>query len=141
MFNGTYEQRLFAWNGFRNSLETSETPIQDVIDIYNKAPKVLIHADPYDKQTWPTPWELVNENSYCEFCLMLGICYTLQLTDRFSTEHFEIHIRQDKERSETRYLLFLKDLCIGYDEHAPVSVEDLPETLRLEKKYVMPDLQ
>ena len=76
-----YEQRLSEWSTFRDSLEASEDPLQDVINYYNKIPTVSIQTDPYTPSTWPSPWELINENMYCDFCRVLGMCYPLQLTD------------------------------------------------------------
>ena len=141
MFSENYEQRLRSWRDFRNSLENSQTPIEDAINFYNRCPRVSIHTDPYDEDTWPDPWELVYENTYCEFCILLGICYTLQLTERFSGDVFEINIVQDREKSQTKYLLYINNWCIGYNENSPVSRKDLPKSLTVEKSYVMPSHQ
>ena len=92
MTNKPYEVRLSEWSSFRESLEISKDPFQDVINYYNQFPIVSIHTDPYDMKSWPDPWDLIHENEYCEYCILLGMCYTLQLTDRFSKEDFEIHI-------------------------------------------------
>ena len=141
MFNGLYEDRLRLWTDFRNTLETTETPLQDIVDFYNTPPRVTIHTDPYDQSTWPSPWELVAENIYCDFCILLGICYSLQLTDRFSSSNFEIHITQDREKSETHYLLFVDEWCIGYDSNKPVLRTELSKTMTFGTSYIMPSLQ
>ena len=47
--------------------------------------------DPWDQNTWLGPWQLVEKNLYTEMCITLGICYSLQLTERFSSSDFEIH--------------------------------------------------
>ena len=105
MFEKNNDQRLQEWSEFRNTLEASSNPIQDTIDFYSQAPTVSIHTDPWDETTWPTPWELVQENQYCDFCIVLGCCYSLQLTERFSGTDFEIHIIIDSKNSATHYLL------------------------------------
>ena len=109
MFNLKYEDRLSAWKSFRNGLETAKDPIQDVINLYNTAPIVSIHIDPYDRFTWPDPWTLIYENSYCEFATILGKAYTLQLTERFSQKQFEIHTCIDREKSELMHLLLVEN--------------------------------
>tara|TARA_B110000879_G_scaffold59092_1_gene82983 strand:+ start:1086 stop:1406 length:321 start_codon:yes stop_codon:yes gene_type:complete len=81
MFNKTYEDRLILWREFRTSLESVQDPIQEAIDFYNQAPYCLIAADPFTPSSWPTAWELLEENNYCAFVKILAICYTLQLTD------------------------------------------------------------
>ena len=140
MFGKKYEQRLAAWSEFRNKLEASEQPFHDVEMFYNQAPTVSIHTDPWDNKTWPSPWELVQENQYCDFCRVLGMCYSLQLTERFKGSSFEIHIGIDREKSHTVYLLLVDDIVIMWNDGTATKTE-LSETLQVEKKYVMPKLQ
>lgn len=139
MFNKDYEQRLTLWREFRERLELSETPIQDAVDFYNLAPSVSIHTDPWDDTTWPGPWELLHENQYCGFCKLLGVCYSLQLTERFNRKTFEIHIGIDHTNTETYYLLFVDDQVIGYNDEI-ISSKLLPSTIVSHKTYTMPTL-
>jgi hypothetical protein len=141
MFDKRFEDRLRAWADFRNQLEFSHNPIQEVIDFYNRAPLVNIQVDPYDQTSWLDPWSLLRENNYCNFALILGIAYTLQLTTRFSEAQFEIHICTDKEKSEIKYLLFVDNCVIGYNRNCAIKVVDLPPSLQFEKSYRLPALQ
>jgi len=141
MRNCSYEERLKNWHDFRESLEHSSDPIFDVFNFYKEIPRVLIQTDPYDRETWPDPWELINENIYCDFCILLGMCYSLQLTDRFSGQDFEIYITQDREKSQTNYLLFVNEWCLGYDIDKPIFRKDLPNSVTVEKAYTMNSLQ
>lgn len=140
MFNKSFEQRLSIWHDFRNSLESSIDPIQDTIDFFSLAPQTNIAADPYTQSSWPSPWELIEENNFCPFVKILAICYTLQLTDRFSQASFEIHITQDRERSSTDYLLFVDDRVIGLDGEKHVHRKNIPPTTISEYEYAMPNL-
>src|SRR5210317_341160 len=97
MFNKKFEDRLAHWKQFRESLETSNDPIQDTINFYNTAPVCNIAADPFAREYWPDPWELLEENNYCPFVKILAICYTLQLTDVLSQADYEIHITRDNK--------------------------------------------
>jgi len=108
--------------------------------MYDRSPWVTLNADPWTTETWPSPWELIDENQYCEFSRLLGICYTLQLTDKFSQSTFEIHIAIDNERSSTYYLLYVDDLVIGYDEDTYIHKSKLPSTLHSQQPYPMPKL-
>jgi len=141
MFGKDYETRLSLWRSFRGELEVSDTPFIDAIRFYEPAPTVSIHTDPWDKSTWPNPWELVYENQYCAFCKLLGVCYSLQLTERFKHRKFEIHIVRDSNNSDTIFLLFIGDICVGYDYDKTVSVADLPKNLYFENSYLMPPLR
>ena len=141
MFNLPFEKRMQFWHDFRRDLESSENPIQDTITFWNTAPLTNIAADPYDRENWPDPWEMIFENNYCPFVKILANLYTLQLTDRFSQSKFEIHITQDKEKSETKYLLFVDGLCIGYDVNQAVPISQLSKKLTFEISHTMPSLQ
>jgi len=141
MFNLKYEDRLSAWKSFRNGLETAKDPIQDVINLYNTAPIVSIHIDPYDRFTWPDPWTLIYENSYCEFATILGKAYTLQLTERFSQKQFEIHTCIDREKSELMHLLLVDNAVIGFDRSKAVKASSLPEHLVIDNKYQLLQLR
>lgn len=138
MFDRRYEERLVLWRKFRDSLETSQDPIQDTIDFYNQAPSSKLSTDPYASTAWPNPWELLEENNYCSFVKILAICYTLQLTDVLSSASYEIHITRDKENLETYYLLYVDDQVIGFDGETHVHRNKLPITLRSELVHTLP---
>lgn len=132
-------KNLTAWYNLRQHLETATDPLIDVADFFLRLPRVKIYTDPYDSTTWPTPWELISENEFCNFNLILGICYTLQLTERFKDSHPKINVAIDKINKTVYYLLFLEDKVYGYDE-AWIDVADLPKSLKIQKKYAMPQL-
>jgi hypothetical protein len=141
MFEQKYEDRLVNWSDLRQRLETSVNPYQEVNDFYNNAPYVSIHVDPWNQASWPTPWELLFENQYCEFSCVLGQCYSLQLTDRFKDDDFEIHIGIDNKKSETYYLLIInKTTIIGWSDPS-VDYDALPKTYIPQRIYSMPPLQ
>lgn len=140
MFDKRYEDRLLLWREFRKSLETSEDPLQDVVSFYSSAPLVSIQTDPYSQDNWPNPWEIIKENNYCAFVKILAISYTLQLCERFIGTRFEINIVRDNNRSSTEYLLFVDDICIGYDQQHVVPQTELPKHLILEISYVLPSI-
>jgi hypothetical protein len=140
MFTKNFEQQLAAWKNFRESLEEAEDPFRCVLDFYKQAPLSRFTCDPWDKSTWASPWELLEENDYCEFSIVLGMCYSLQLTDRFKGSSFEIHICRNNEKSETHYLLFVDNTVIGYKGDV-VSQEELPDALQSQTVHQMPELQ
>ena len=134
MFEKSFEDRFREWYNFRLSLETSETPFEDVINCWNTAPIYSIATDPYNRDTWPTPWQMLKENRYCEFTKILAIYYTLQLTDRFSASRYEIHIVLDKKESAMRHLLFVDNQAIGYYYDKSIDKTDLP-SLQCQMQY------
>jgi|TARA_R110000796_G_scaffold47966_2_gene114939 hypothetical protein len=137
MFDKNNEDRLREWVEFRKKLEASSDPIQDTVTKYNNAPMVNIQVDPYDKDSWLNPWQLLNENQYCNFARLLGIFYTLNLTTKFSKAPAEIHISKDPKNSEVLYLLYFDNKVIGYDFEKAVDIEDLPKNLSTEITYTL----
>ena len=79
MFNQKYEDRLLLWREFRESLETSDDPLQDVVSFYSSAPLVSIQTDPYTQENWPTPWEILYHKLYCQNTVSLLIYHTLHI--------------------------------------------------------------
>ena len=136
MFDKTYEERLASWRAFRETLEEDEDPFRTVIENYNKAPYVSRHTDPWTKEMWPTPWELINENQYDDFCRVLGMCYSLQLTERFKGSSFEIHINTNSDNSELYYLLHVDDTVINWN-NSYVHKSKLPQQIVPQEIYRM----
>ena len=133
-------QRLADWFAFRQQLETSSTPLDDVHLYFKKLPHVKVYTDPYDQSSWPTPWELIDENEYCQFNIILAICYTLQLTTHFESVKPLIKISIDIINKTVYYLLYINDKVYGYDETGWIPAKTLPKTLSNLKIYVMPPL-
>ena len=139
MFDKKYEQRLLIWREFRDSLETADDPIQETINFYDRAPECLIAADPFTPSSWPTAWELIEENNYCSFVKILAICYTLKLTDVLSQASYEIHITRDFKNSSTYYLLYVDERVIGFTGETHVHSNELPTNLRSELVHALPN--
>ena len=137
MFNKTYEERLAVWSQFRDSLEDSDDPFQDVIEFYKLAPCVSIHTDPWDSQMWPTAWELLQENQYCDFCRVLSYYFSLQLTERFSDANFEIHICTTREENYFYILVVNQKWVLGYDETQAIDISTLPKEVKSQVVYDM----
>lgn len=132
MFDLSYEQRLDAWRSFRDYLEHSDNPIQDTIDFYKGADRIGLNCDPWDTATWPTPWELLEENVYCDCCILLGICYTLALTDRFRSSVLELRIVLDQNGEQGyQYIAVIDDHVVGVGQTL-VSLNTLPTNLKTE---------
>ena len=134
------KRRLVDWYTFRQHLETSKTPLDDVVEYFHSHPRVKVYTDPYDQSRWPTPWELIDENEYCPFNIILGMCYTLQLTKRFSESNATITISIDKTNKTVYYLLFIDDKVYGYEQDTWIPATQLPTTLKTLKMYKMKPL-
>lgn len=134
------DKLLKKWYDFRNELEVIPDPINAVTRFFLSKPRVKFYTDPYDQLTWPTPWELITENEYCPINLLLGICYTLQLTERFSHLTPEIAIAVDVSSKTVYYLLLIEDKVFGWNDDEWSSVKELPKSLKIQKIFNMAPL-
>lgn len=83
IFQQSYETRLKEWFELRNNLRHSllDTKCIEIDKWWQYAPLVNHYLHPIDLPNWPTPWELLSENTYCTIARGLGMCYTLLLLD------------------------------------------------------------
>jgi hypothetical protein len=128
VFDTRETERLKIWKDFRDTLEVSTNPIQDVAVFWSRAPFVSKYLDPYNPTSWPDPWKLILDNKFCDLAIALGMCYTISLTKRFKDDEFEIHMAMSEK--ENRYVLVVnKDTVLNWDPRALVSLKDIPVEL------------
>lgn len=133
MAKQSFEDRLFEWNRLRKNLEHSVNPIEDTVSYWQTIPCCSRNCDPYDSSTWPSPWEMIEENSYCEFTKLLAIAYTLKLTDKFKDLIFLIKIGLDKRQSRMYYLLCVGDQVVAIDDIKSMHINQVPKNIHIQK--------
>lgn len=81
VFQLSYDARLRSWYDLRENLSNKDTKniCVDVDNWWQKAPLVTHHLHLLDSESWPGPWDLLVENTYCSVARALGMCYTLLL--------------------------------------------------------------
>lgn len=135
MFFENYVTRLKTWHSFRQNLETTPTPLEDVIDFWNKAPLSAKTCDPFSEETWPDAWELIESNNYCEFSKILAIYYTLSFTNRFSESYFEIQVVNNIDEKVIHYFLIVDDIVFGYHFDKVLKRSEIPDNLLVLTSY------
>ena len=75
--------RILKWREWRNSLTllSLEDCLKEVAVAWAKAPIVNHYLIPDEISEWPDPWNLINDNIYCDLSITLGMFYTLALCD------------------------------------------------------------
>ena len=133
----TFEERLLSWSKFRTRLETSDTPLLALIEFYEGATLKSNKVDPWKIDSWPTAWELINQNRYCAFLLILGYYYSLKNTTRFENSDYSILILQDNTNGYITYRLRIGKNFLGYDKKI---LDELPENLHILHAYTKLEL-
>jgi hypothetical protein len=137
IFFESFETRLAGWVALRQEIEDHPDPFNHVIAFWNKAPISPRSCDPFDKESWPKAWDLIEENKFCDFSKILAMYYTFLLTDRYKDSYYEIRIVNDRKEHRMMYLLIIDGNVIGYDYKNVVNIVDLPKGLTTQSSHVM----
>lgn len=81
VFQLNYDARLKSWYELRTSLVEADiqTKCVEIDKWWQRAPLVNHYLHPIDVPVWPGPWDLLNDNNYCQIARGLGMIYTLLL--------------------------------------------------------------
>jgi hypothetical protein len=135
MFNQPVDSRLTEWADHRRELDEASNPLQTVWDFWHHAPFTPHNrnVDPYYQQSWPTPWEIIVENTYDDFTKALMIGWTLKLTNKFKDSKIELRTLVDSNRTRQYNLLYIDDnWVINYSDNGPIPSPEVPDSFRLE---------
>ena len=125
MFNLHGNDRLAEWKRFRNQIEVSSCPLQDVANLWSTAPFVPNYLNPYDNNHWPDPWRLILDGRFDNLAICLGMLYTLQLTQRFMHSQYEIHMSNiPKMKDPAFYLSIDRSFILNYTYKQVVPYDD-----------------
>lgn len=92
MWHSSFEQRLAAWNQLRDQCATAtpEQALKLINHWWFDAPWSPYHLHWDDQETWPDPWQLLDDNVFCTLARGLGILYTIALLDRADLQDAEL---------------------------------------------------
>ena len=105
MFDLHGTERLIEWKKFRDSLETDESPLIRVADLWSKAPFVNSYLNPKNPTEWPDPWQLILDLKLDDLAICLGMLYTIKLTQRFMDIECEIHTSMLSKEFNKKFFL------------------------------------
>lgn len=82
VFQLPYETRLQSWYTLRADLAQKpiDTTCAEIDHWWQQAPLVNHYLHPADIEKWPSPWELLLDNTFCPIARGLGMYYTLWLS-------------------------------------------------------------
>jgi hypothetical protein len=111
MWPDTFGDRLTSWNQLRNHAQA--LPVEHALEQINQwwfqTPwrPYYLHWD--DMPTWPDPWQLLNDNVYCDLARALGILYTITLLNRADLATAELVLTESGHNlvlvNKTKYIL------------------------------------
>jgi hypothetical protein len=145
MFQQPAEDRLRSWRDFRATIEPLqlENALAQTAEYWASAPFVPYYLDESNPTMWPNPWELINENTYCDVAKCLGIVYTISLTEHKKNLDVEFRVYVDHKKNylynlawfaQGKYILNLIDGMV-------VNIKQLDDSFELKHTYTAVDLQ
>ena len=112
-FQSSYDNRLQSWYNLRNQIKNFDLA-QQCVEIdkwWQYAPLVNHYLHPIDLPTWPGPWELLVENTYCTLARGLGMCYTLLL---MNITDIEFVLATDSQGEEVPLVIVYDTYVLNY---------------------------
>ncbi len=135
MFNQSIDDRLSAWSRHRRDLEDHQDPLQHVFEFWQPAPYIPYNnkIDPFNRKSWPTPWDVIVHNRYDDFTKAFMIACTLKYTDRFKDSKIEIKTLVNDQKTCYYNIVCVDDTwAINYSDNGPIKTEDIPESIFIE---------
>jgi len=138
-------ERMGSWLAFRKTLDNLplEQAVDSVVSFWQGCPFVPYYLDPNVPEEWPTPWELILENHYCDLAKALGMLYTLYFTSHGKNLDVEIRVYYDPETKFTYNLAFLNQgkYVLNFRDDSIVNIESINKNLKLQNCYSSADLK
>jgi hypothetical protein len=145
MFKLKTSDRLRHWKSLRKTLDSLplDLAVRKAQEFWSTCTFCPFYLDPENVLTWPDPWQLIEENTYCDLAKTLGIVYTLYLTSHKKELCPEIRIYFDPR---TNYCYHIAYLCHGkyvlnLIEGEVVNKEHINQQLKLKRCYTATDLK
>lgn len=97
MWHKDFADRLKSWAELRNQNQALplEVALQNINDYWQESPwqPYYLHWD--DQANWPDPWQLLNDNLFCDLARGLGILYTISVLDHKDLASYELVFTED----------------------------------------------
>jgi hypothetical protein len=138
-------ERIAHWKAFRKTLDTLpvDQALQSVSDFWHSCPFCPFYLDPDRPDAWPTPWELIAENYYCDLARAAGMLYTIYFTQHGSNLQSEIHVYNDRDTQHTYNLVVLDQgkYVLNFQDGKVVNTVSINKNLAHVKTYSSTDLK
>ena len=118
MWPKNFADRLEAWAELR--IQAQELSLEEALQLVNswwhQSPwqPYYLHWD--DQPKWPDPWQLLNDNVYCDLARGLGILYTVSMLNHKDLTSYELVLTEDGRNlvliNKVKYTLNWDDIVL-----------------------------
>lgn len=135
MFKLSVDDRLSSWARFRNNLDQSLSPLEDVWELWKHAPYIPYNTkvDPFYQASWPSPWEIIVDNKYDDFTKALMIGWTLKLSNLYKDNSIEIKTCIDSTKNSVYNVVSVdNEWLINFSDNGPVENKNLLDSFSIQ---------
>lgn len=138
-------ERIAYWKNFRKTLDMLplDEAVQATANFWQGCPFVPYYLDPDQPDTWPTPWQLILENYYCDLAKSLAMLYTICFTVHGKQLDAEIQVYHDTETDYDYNLVVLDQgkYVLNFRDSTVVNTLLLNKNLILQHCYTAQQLK
>jgi hypothetical protein len=117
-------QLLADWKAFRQSLagQSDIEQLNAVARYWGQAPLKTMAYDPEALDTYPTPWEMIGENDWCQNSVAVGMDFTLRLAG-WAPDRLRIKMMRDYDISVQRLVVEIDGkYLVNYDHGVAIEI-------------------
>lgn len=133
-------QRIVGWREWREQLSnlSDEAVSTEIASEWGRVPLSKNYLSPDLPEAWPTPWELIHDNIYCELAVALGMFYTAALLPQKLNPQLLIY-------KDTNGWVNLVSLCsekyiLNWNHGEVLNIKHVSNDMRLVFQYNKSDL-
>lgn len=110
--------------------------------LWSYAPFVGYYLDPATPNEWPNPWQLLDENYYCDLAKALGMLYTISLTSHGKNIDLQLQVVHDMNNNYSHLVLIDQGkYVINYWHDEVVNKAQVDDELQLKYSYSADELK
>lgn len=141
MWPKNFPDRLLSWNQLRAQVQLlpQEQALEKINLWWFSTPWIPYYLHWDDIQDWPDPWQLLNDNYFCDVARGLGILYTISLLDPGVFTDAELILTNDDRNlvlvDKRKYILnWKKDIELNTNQG--FEIKKSYSQIAVQKKYL-----
>ena len=109
--------RIAEWKELRARVAEAEDVISKIdatLTFWRKAPIENPIIDWDNSTTWPTAWEMLHSNRFCESALSLGVAYSLLYSDPAAFDDLKLILLTDRQNHVQKIVVRTQQQVLNY---------------------------
>lgn len=137
VFMKDVNSRIFEWRNLRKSIENLNTyeQLENVVNWWSHAPLCKYVIDWDKPETWPTPWELISDNIFCDASLAYLMHQTLNLSG------VEAELLRLEKVGDAAMAVRVGDYIINFSYNEIFTTDEIEDDYKITARYICLDGQ